>query len=62
MNQILQYFRKNPKKRDLNDGSKQVTIIPRNHEKVAQEVKLLKLIFLRKVLSQLTVGKIYLTI
>ena len=34
---------------------KQVTMIPRNHEKVAQEVTMMKLIFLRMVLSQLTV-------
>ena len=34
--------------------------MPRNHEKVAQEVTLMKLIFLRKVLSQLTAGKFYL--
>ena len=62
MNQISQYFGKNPKKKDLSDGSKTGDDIPRKHEKVAQEVKLMKLIFLRKVLSQLTVGKFYLTV
>ena len=41
-------------------AQKQVTMIPRNHKKVAQEVTLMKLIFLRKMLSQLTAGKFYL--
>ena len=61
MNQISQYFGKNSKKKALIDTQKQVTVIPRNHKKVAQEVRLRKLMFLRKVLSQLTVEKSYLT-
>ena len=61
MNQISQYFGKNSKKNALIDTQKQVTVIPRNHKKVAQEVRLRKLMFLRKVLSQLTVEKSYLT-
>ena len=51
MNKISQYFGKNLKKKDLSDGSKTGDDIPRNHVKVAQEVTLMKLIFLRKVLS-----------
>ena len=62
MNQISQYFGKNPKKIDLSDGSKQVAMISRNHEKVAQEVTLMKQIFLRRVLSHLTVRKFCLTV
>ena len=49
MNQISQYFVKNPKKRNLN-------------EKVVHEVTLMKLIFLREALSQLTFGNLYLTV
>ena len=62
MNQISQCFGKNPKKRDLSETQKQVTMIPRNHKKVVQEVILKKLTFLRKELSQLTVEKFYLTV
>ena len=50
-----------PKKEICATAQKQVTMIPRNQEKVAQEVTLKKLMFLRKVLSQLTVEKFYLT-
>ena len=49
MNQISQYFVKNPKKRNLN-------------EKVVDEVTLMKLVFLREVLSQLTIGNLCLTV
>ena len=62
MNQISQYFGKNAKKRDLNDGSKTGDDDSKKPREVAQEVTLMKLIFLRKVLSQLTVGKFYLTV
>ena len=43
-------------------AEKQVTMIPRKPEKLAQEVTLMKLIFLRKALSQLIVGKFYETV
>ena len=62
MNQILQYFGKNPKKRDLSDGSKtgdDDSKKPREGSSgsFADEVDIL-----RKVLNQLTVGKFYLTV
>ena len=59
---IAVFWKESKIKRDLSDGSKTGKMIPRNHEKVAQEVTLMKLIFLRKVLSQLAVGKFYLTV
>ena len=49
MNQISQYFVKNPKKEMLN-------------EKVVHEVTLMKVVFLREVLSHLTIGNLCLTI
>ena len=61
MNQISNYFRKNPKKRDLSDGSKTGDDDSKKPREGSQEVTLMKLILLRKVLNQLTVGKFYLT-
>lgn len=52
MNQISQYFGSNRNKRDLSES---------DHEKVAQQAKLMKLVFFRKALSHLTVEKFYLT-
>ena len=62
MNQISQYFGKNPKKRDLSDGSKTGDDDSKKPREGSSGVTLMKLIFLRKVLSQLTVGKFYLTV
>ena len=52
MNQISQYFGSNRNKRDLSES---------DHEKVAQQAKLMKLVFFREALSHLTVEKFYLT-
>ena len=62
MNQLSQYFGKNPKKRDLSDGSKtsdQENKKPREDSSgsYTDEAN-----FLRKVLSQLTVEKFCLTV
>ena len=62
MNQISQYFGNNCKKRDLSDGSKTGDDDIQKPGEGIQEVTLMKLIFLRKVLSELTVGKFYLTV
>ena len=62
MNQISQYFGNNCKKTDLSDGSKTGDDDIQKPGEGIQEVTLMKLIFLRKVLSELTVGKFYLTV
>ena len=62
MNQITLYFGKNPKKRDLSDGSKTGDNDFKKPLEGNSEITLLKLIFLRKVLNQLTAGKFYLTV
>ena len=62
MNQISQYFEKNPKKRDLSDGSK----IGDDDFKKAREGSsgshTDEADIFEKVLSQLTAGKFYLTV
>ena len=62
MNQISQYFGKNPKKRDLSDGSKTGDDDSKKPREGSSGSYTDKLIFLRKVLSQLIVGKFYLTV
>ena len=61
INQITQYVGKNPKKRDLSDGSKTGDDDFKKPREGSSEVTLMKLIFLRKVLNQLTAGEFYVT-
>ena len=53
MNQISQYFGSNHNKRDLSES---------DHENVAQQTILMKLMFFRKAVRHLTVEKFYLTV
>ena len=62
MNEISQYFGKNPKKRDLSDGSKTGDDDSKKSRESSLGSELINVIFLRKVLSQLNVGKFYLTV
>ena len=62
MNQISQYSRKNPKKSGLSDGSKTGDDDSKKPREDSSGSYTDEADILRKVLSQLTVGKFYLTV
>ena len=62
MNQILQYFGKNPKKRDLSDGSKTGDDDSKKPREGSSESYTDEADIFEKVLSQLTAEKFYLTV
>ena len=62
MNQISQYFGKNPKKRDLSDGSKTGDDDSKKPREGSSESYTDEADIFEKVLSQLTAEKFYLTV